>query len=262
MDPAWSPDGRWIVFGRYSHANTLNGRIWSGQLALTHPDGTGTRLVAKRYMGYALGRVWTEPSWSPDGRLILFEERRWDDTRGYIRVIDPWASRIPELLRLESWVPLDPNWSQGGMVFVWQSHGGPPAPRPVPFAFEPAPPSDAPGIDATITMTGSHCDLEGGPRSIDPGSLMLRLVNRSHHEAHFTVVRLRGTIGELRRQAVSIFLGRPRVASLDPSTTEVWSSGERIRSSRWAVACHEDTIDSPSGFYIVPVGVAGPITAG
>lgn len=91
---------------------------------------------------------------------------------------------------------------------------------------------------------------------------MLRLVNRSHHEAHFTVVRLRGTIGELHRRGVSIFFERPRVASLDPSSTELWSSRERIRSGRWAVACHEDTIDSPNGFYIVPVGVAGPITVG
>lgn len=51
-----SPDGRWIVFTSY-------GAIWK-----VHPDGTALRKVFED----AQGRLAVTPTWSPDGRFILF----------------------------------------------------------------------------------------------------------------------------------------------------------------------------------------------
>jgi Tol biopolymer transport system component len=55
---SWSPDGRWILFAG------------GGALYVVHPDGTGLQQVrldtgGSRYFA-------TEPSWSPDGTMMVF----------------------------------------------------------------------------------------------------------------------------------------------------------------------------------------------
>lgn len=79
--PAWSPDGAWIAFS--SDRDTIPGTFpgqWevlqSTGIYVIRPDGTGMRRVAKT------GGVAGSPSWSADGKRILFYET--DETGAYL----------------------------------------------------------------------------------------------------------------------------------------------------------------------------------
>lgn len=57
VDPDWSPDGKWIVFGRGGPGAPLQG------VHMVRPDGTGLRRIHPRG---------GEPTFSPDGRSVAF----------------------------------------------------------------------------------------------------------------------------------------------------------------------------------------------
>jgi TolB protein len=65
-DPAWSPDGSWIVFT--STVDDCTGA--AGGLYAMRPDGSGWRVVEEDYEGLLGGD--TEPAWGPGGRRIAF----------------------------------------------------------------------------------------------------------------------------------------------------------------------------------------------
>jgi Tol biopolymer transport system component len=73
LRPAWSPDGAWIAFSsdRDSAPGAFPGQwemLQSTGIYIVHPDGTGLRRVTRA--GGAAG----SPSWSADGKKILFYE--------------------------------------------------------------------------------------------------------------------------------------------------------------------------------------------
>ena len=63
MDPAWSPDGRWIAFSRLTRGNLNSPCCMLGKIST---DGRRTT----RLINNTTGGTW--PSWSPDSRNLVF----------------------------------------------------------------------------------------------------------------------------------------------------------------------------------------------
>jgi Tol biopolymer transport system component len=252
VDPAWSADGRWIAYSEIARS-TLNGRVYTTWLGIMRPNGTHRRRVEKS-VTYNLIE---NPSWSPDGRSIVFEENdppavgvRWDGSVGDVGIIDVRRERTGWIVT--SAASDQPSWGSDGILVslssdeeIVQTVWAPRWSRP----------------DATVELTGSRCELDGGPRVIDPGVLAIEFVNRSYREAYMRVVRLRHgrRLADLRPRP---FIGGRWVERNAAAATDVWSSPRAVAPGRWAVACFKDLIDGSNGFHIVPAGVAGPIEIG
>lgn len=94
--PVWSPRGDWIAFTKFGIGGFFIGII--------HPDGTGERMIASGYLVEG-------PTWSPNGRVVLFSHQDYSkkekifsvDITGYnkreiktpFNAIDPeWSTNL------------------------------------------------------------------------------------------------------------------------------------------------------------------------
>jgi Tol biopolymer transport system component len=91
-DPAFSPDGEWIVY------SAPVGREW--RLYRIRPDGSGRRAIGRG----AFDEL--EPSFSPDGRLVVYVSDDGIHKRIYLRRFDGTGDRV----LLESGGGNNPVW--------------------------------------------------------------------------------------------------------------------------------------------------------
>ena len=97
--PVWSPDGEWIAFTKVEE-----GRFYIG---IMKKDGTEEQLLADGFLVEG-------PSWSPDGRMLLFyRQKRWDDKKNAGRATLHKIHRSGRFMQ-EIQTPhdgTDPSWS-------------------------------------------------------------------------------------------------------------------------------------------------------
>lgn len=265
-EPAWSPDGRWIAYIRYRNGAPLDeGRYDSeSELWRVRSDGTDHRSIAS-----SGGLIRSSPSWSPDGRLIVFEQDDWTEDEGERRVYvsNPRTRVMRSFLKSSSgawWVAFDPSWGSRGILVIRPSIHPIFGQLPLPATFGSAPAPGGSSVDATVRMTEGSCELEGAHRWIRPGKLKLRLVNASLFEAQFTVVKLREwRLARSSSMEESFLFRRDHQRSLYPWTSEVWSDPLRVGAGHWAIVCQMDREEpAPTEFFVWLVGVAGPLDVG
>ena len=128
--PRWSPDGAWIVFtsDRDAEPGDQPGmweHLQSTGVYLVRPDGTGLRRLT------GLGGVAGSPSWSADGRRVLFYET--DPVGAYlaksgrsrtelVSVDIDTAERVQYTASQET--KLSPAWLSGGRIGYVSRAGG------------------------------------------------------------------------------------------------------------------------------------------
>jgi imidazolonepropionase-like amidohydrolase/Tol biopolymer transport system component len=81
-DPSWSRDGQWLVYTTWSDADY-------GRVRVSRPDGTAARDVVSKPGHY------TESSFSPDGRMIVFRAASGGTDRGRLYGADPGIYVVP-----------------------------------------------------------------------------------------------------------------------------------------------------------------------
>lgn len=121
--PAWSPDGRWIAFGRET-GPVADDFVTNLGLFVMRDDGSHVRRLTQTATP-ALGED-TEPQWSPNGRHIVFQRVNvrtaqpadgvalWvlDLRTGNQRRITPFALRAGDT----------PDWSPGGSKILFHDN--------------------------------------------------------------------------------------------------------------------------------------------
>lgn len=101
-NPAWSPDGQWVAFGRKPIGTTAGRQLW-----LMRADGSEARALTQD-----LNVHYGPPAWSADGRYLLFQ--RYDtgaaNAAPGIWLLEVSAGRLTLMVEngiLPAWAPLD-----------------------------------------------------------------------------------------------------------------------------------------------------------
>ena len=113
--PSWSRDGRWVAYTTWSDADY-------GRVRIVHPDGTGGRVVVEKPGHY------TEASFAPDGRSVVYRDAGGDSIRGelyggepgiYVAPLD--GSSPPRLVREGGFEPQFDH--TGTRIYVREQRG-------------------------------------------------------------------------------------------------------------------------------------------
>jgi len=115
LHPSWSRDGQWLVYTTWNDADY-------GRVRVVRPDGSAARIVVTRPGHY------TEPSFSPDGRSIVYRDAGSDLIRGQLYGDEPGiyvaaadGSSAPRLVREGGSEPLFDH--TGTRIYVRDQRG-------------------------------------------------------------------------------------------------------------------------------------------
>jgi Tol biopolymer transport system component len=148
--PTWSPDGKKIAFSRCSHEQEGGGQCTSGEIATISPSGKNLKVITKPS---ATVTVDAGPTWSPNGKTIVFQRRaNFGDVTVWSVGTD--GKKLKRLLDDQSQLDHSPSFSPNGKQLVYAS--------------------DTEGNEALYLMnaTGGHVHklVEGVTDPDDPGA--------------------------------------------------------------------------------------------
>ena len=112
-DPAWSPDGREIVFSSFRHEGIGHGK---SAIYVMHADGKNVRRLTNNPNGAG------QPTWSPDNHQIAFSSYRYHagDSGPQIYIMQADGTNLRRLTN-HSALDYRPAWSPDGRSIVFQS---------------------------------------------------------------------------------------------------------------------------------------------
>ncbi|NRA44959.1 MAG: PD40 domain-containing protein [Oligoflexales bacterium] len=116
VDPAFSPDGKWLAFvsGRYG-----NPHIFRAQLAW-NADKSQVKVVGDKRLTYA-GWYNATPAWSPDSEKIAFAGFDRDIGRFDLFLMNHDGTKL-ERLTIKSGDNESPSWSPNGQLIMFHSN--------------------------------------------------------------------------------------------------------------------------------------------
>src|SRR5215211_357085 len=118
--PAWSPDGRKIVF-----SSGLRGTAYSEDIFVMNADGSGpTRITDEGSISGTLEGADTYPGFSPDGRKIVFVRADLNNPEGDLYKIRADGKNLTRLTRLGYDSPCCPTWSPDGSKIAYSVWDG------------------------------------------------------------------------------------------------------------------------------------------
>jgi Tol biopolymer transport system component len=119
VEPEWSPDGRKIAYSR-SDTCRADPNDWCTRIWTMNADGSDQRrLIPLRLPGLLANRAvsFYEPTWSPDGQQIAYEQSLWKTSSSNLYVSNADGSGRRRLTRLRN--ARSPSWSPDGNAIVF-----------------------------------------------------------------------------------------------------------------------------------------------
>lgn len=117
IEPSFSPDGEWIVFGAMNDApdDSAQGSLWK-----VRADGSELTQLTD---GPGGGTDDRQPNWSPDGERILFQRRLPGSDDWNLFTMQPDGRDLRQVT-FDSSSDTDASWSPGGEWIVYSSDLG------------------------------------------------------------------------------------------------------------------------------------------
>lgn len=114
MQPAWSPDSRRLAWVEWNHPQMP----WDGASLVVGliDDASGASVLSKEVVDGGTARPILQPTWSPDGRHLVWIATDGDDQ--VLKIRDETTREVRILLRGQAILP--PAWVQGTRAYSWK----------------------------------------------------------------------------------------------------------------------------------------------